>query len=499
MSASREKRSRQAQEPDAAAKQTQPKKSNGKLYAVVGIIVAIAAVALLVWNSNFFQNRSAAVTINGVDYHPADVQYYYSNALQYQAYYALMGASEFDAGKSPKDQIYDEATGTTWHDMFLDQAVITLIQDVALATEAEKAGHTLSASAQAELDSLMTSLDANWRSSGYADRNAYLRANYGSTMDYDKFVKILERTVLASDYADAQYASYSFDQAELDAYYNEHKPELDSYTVSQFLFQANAPADAADPAAALEQAKAEAKAIAEEVLAKVKKGADPQKLSEEYADKITYSYISTKRIGASVNTEYADWFFDDARKVGDSILVEYEGASETSYNYCVAVFEGREQDNDPTANVRHILVSAGTDPSEQDYETAKIAAEALLEVWKSGDKSEALFAQMAVDNSADASSASSGGLLNVSEYSGYVDTFTDWSLDPARKSGDTGIIQNTGSATKGYHVMYFVDWNEPFWSIYASSALLEQAFSYWGSSILENYEAENGSGLDYVG
>lgn len=72
------------------------------------------------------------------------------------------------------------------------------------------------------------------------------------------------------------------------------------------------------------------------------------------------------------------------------------------------------------------------------------------------------FAQLAQENSADTSSASNGGLLQyVSPHSGYVDTFTQWSLDPSRQPGDTGIIQNTGSSVKGYHIMYFAGWGRP--------------------------------------
>ena len=41
------------------------------LYGVVGGVIAVLAIALLVWDSGFFQKRSTAVTIDGEDFGPA--------------------------------------------------------------------------------------------------------------------------------------------------------------------------------------------------------------------------------------------------------------------------------------------------------------------------------------------------------------------------------------------------------------------------------------------
>lgn len=115
--------------------------------------------------------------------------------------------------------------------------------------------------------------------------------------------------------------------------------------------------------------------------------------------------------------------------------MEYAGGSSESYNYCVALFHDRVRDDAPTAEVRHILIGAADaniTPTEEQYEQAKAKAEELLAQWEAGDATEDSFAQLAQENSADTSSASNGGLLQyVSPYSGYVDTFTQWSLDPA--------------------------------------------------------------------
>ena len=132
-------------------------------------------------------------------------------------------------------------------------------------------------------------------------------------------------------------------------------------------------------------------------------------------------------------------------------------------------------------------------------EEAKAKAEELLAQWEAGDATEDSFAQLAQENSADTSSASNGGLLQyVSPYSGYVDTFTQWSLDPSRQPGDTGIIQNTGSSVKGYHIMYFAGWDDPVWAVSAKSALNNEQYSQWAEKLASACTVTRGSGLKYV-
>ena len=60
------------------------------LYSAIGIIVAVAAVVLLVWNSGLLQRNLTAVSINGEKYTAADVQYYYNSVYSsYASQYAF--------------------------------------------------------------------------------------------------------------------------------------------------------------------------------------------------------------------------------------------------------------------------------------------------------------------------------------------------------------------------------------------------------------------------
>ena len=516
MSASKKKQARKEQAPEsvnetrlqqqAAAKKDGP---SGALYGVVAAAVVVVIAALLVWNSNFFQNRAAAVTINGTDYTAADVGFHYASVRQTQAYYAMYGMSNFDYTTSAKDQVYNAEDGTTWHDYLLDLAVTSLTQEVALITEAEKAGMTLSEDGQASVDSSLKSLETSWITAGYSNRDSYLRATYGTTMTYDKYVECLNRSALANEFYNSQANSYTYSQDELNAYYAEHEDELDAYILTQYIFQASVPTyddegnaiemTDEEKTTALEDAKVEAQANAEALYQRLLAGEDAAKLNEEYTDSLYSSYVSQRLLGSSVNSEYFDWAADPARQDGDVLLLDYQGGSDTTHNYCVVRLEDRYQDTQPSANIRHILISAGTAPTDEEYAEAQAKAEELLQQWKDGGASEDAFAQLAVENSADSGSAANGGLLNVTGYEGYGEAFTNWALDPTHQVGDTGLVKNDFSQTKGYHIMYYAGEGDPYWMQSVESMLINEDLAVWQEELFSSYTAETGSGLKYVG
>lgn len=178
-------------------------------------------------------------------------------------------------------------------------------------------------------------------------------------------------------------------------------------------------------------------------------------------------------MGSTVNSEYSEWAYNSARRPGDITLVEYAGGSSESYNYCVALFHDRVRDDAPTADVRHILIGAADaniTPTEEQYEQAKAKAEELLAQWEAGDATEDSFAQLAQENSADTSSASNGGCSSMSLLTPAMWTpLPSGPWTPSRQPGDTGIIQNTGSSVKGYHIMYFAGWDDPVWAVSAKT------------------------------
>ena len=205
------------------------------LYGVVGGVIAVLAIALLVWDSGFFQKRSTAVTIDGEDFGPAVVQYYYQQAYVNAYYGAMMGASTFDPNTDPADQMYDEEKGQTWRDYLLEQGIDQLTQVTMLCHAAEEAGYSMTALDESYLQLQLDSLDRSWRTSGnYANLKSYLKTNYGTFMDEDTFRGIAADRVLASSYQQSHQDSLTYSDEEVNAYYAEHTNDLDTFGYSVF-------------------------------------------------------------------------------------------------------------------------------------------------------------------------------------------------------------------------------------------------------------------------
>ena len=488
-------------------KKAQEEKHSNVKYAVVGVLSVVLVAFLLVWNTGIIQRNAAAVTVDGEKYSAADVQYYLRS---------LMLQNGISSTSSLKSMTMNSTTGETMYDYLKSQAVERLVTCAALDKQAGEEGFAMSDDTQTQVDDQLKQLEEQWVSAGYQSRDAFIRANYGPYMTYDRLVELFTRDMRVSEYSTQFSDSLSYSDTDYEKYYQENANTLDEYTLTQFVFNATVDTVDADgnaiemtddeKAAALEQAKTEKQAQAQELQAKLEAGEDPAQLAQEYADQLTGDpSVSQVMSGSSVaSASYAQWVQDTARQKGDVTLSEYD-AGPSSYYYYVVRFEGRARNDENTATVRHILVAAEQDegasePTEDQYAAAKTKAEELLEQWKSGPATQESFAELAKANSADTGSAADGGLItDIYSGSGYVSTFTDWALDAARRPGDTGIVQNTGSSVKGWHIMYFVGRDgDPVWKLTAKTAMENNDYTTWQNAAKEKVSYTTGLGLKFV-
>lgn len=516
MSASREKKSRQGVQARGGEKQ-QESRGRTVLYTLIGIVAVIAVVAILVVNSGVLENMSPAVTINGTDYAVSELRYYYNQVYSQEYSKSIYGMSSFDPSQSPKDQIYDQESGQTWADYFLEQSKTQLVQSLALSQAAQEEGMTLSQENQDSVKSAVTKVNAAWASNGYTSADAYLKVAYGKGMTMEKYTQLLERDYLARQYATEYSDSITYTQEELEGYYEKNASTLDTYRLSSFTFRASVPQQTdeegntvtltqEEQTQALESAKEEAKKLAEEFQAALESGEDAQALADEYAGKelpdgVSFSSnIAYTTTGNYLSDLYADWA-KDQRTQGDLTLVEQDNTS--SYSYYVVRFEDRYREDTPTVDMRTILVAAETDtetgePTQEQYDAAKAEAEDLLEQWQSGEATEDSFAQLAQENSADTGSSSNGGLYSQVAPGDMVDTVDQWLFDPSRKSGDVGLVQNTESSTKGWHLLYYVGQDDPTWMLDARDAMRSADLQSWLDELESAYQVVDGGSLKYV-
>ena len=529
MSASREKKQRQSagqnltQKELKEAKEAQAAKRKSILYWVIGVVVVILVAALLIWNSNFFQNRATAVTVNGHNFTAGEVEYYYNSAYQqeYQLYYystmGITGLTNFNPATDPKDQYVDEEQTQTYYDYFMESALDALTQVAALTDAAEKDGFSLelSESGKETYDSTISSMKDNATTSGYSYAS-YLQAIYGSHMTTGIYESCLKRAIMLTEYQQAHQDTLTYTDEDYTTYYDENKDSIDTFSYEVAFLSGSAPSTTDEDGNTVEATEEEktaameaAKANADKLMADVEAGGDFAELADTYVQEDSANtFRSTETSGSSLSTTYGDWLKDTARAEGDINVFE------STSGYYVVRFLDRYLDETPTADIRHILVKAeltqeddpatedvdeSTIPTDEAMEAAKAEAESLLAQWEAGDKTAESFGELAKANSDDSGSASNGGLYTQVEEGQMVDTFNDWIFDSEHTEGDTGLVENTNSGMYGWHVMYFQAWNDPSWKINAKSSFQNDDMTSWIESITEGYEAVKADGFKYVG
>ena len=157
--------------------------------------------------------------------------------------------------------------------------------------------------------------------------------------------------------------------------------------------------------------------------------------------------------------EYFDSLYLNMNFSDEEITAYYEENAdliESSY--------GINMDSGKLIDVRHILVmpkseSGSTEYTDAEWEACRVAAEEILNQWKSGAADEDYFAQLATEKTEDPGSQTTGGLYTGVYEGQMVTEFNDWCFDVTRQYGDTGLVRTS----YGYHVMFFVDGQEQWY------------------------------------
>ena len=540
MSASREKQNRQAAsgqaDPKTAreAQQRREEKRTNLLYGVIAAAVLVAVIASFVWRSDFIPKTTTAATIDGEKYTAAEVEYYYQTAYrnfvsnsQYSYFLSYLGLNtnatlksqsinstaaamlgielpDADAEGEEADSEADPLapTGMTWHDYFLDEALdnMRVIQAALKAAEAE--GFQYPAGVQAQYDDNMDALKAVAAASGISV-SQYLKGNFGAGVTEKVYGEQLMRVLRYSAYADAYQDSLTYSDSELEEAYGADRNTYDhvSYEVVSFSGAAESTTDdegntveptEEEAAAALEAAQD----LAQTVLDGFQDGGD----LEELANENDGTYSKNENGTYSAGSVMSEWLYDSTRKSGDASTL-----ADGTVQY-VVVFHDRFRDENPTIDIRHILVSLGTGSiaeGEEGYEDqqaqlkadAHAKAEELLAQWQSGEATEDSFAALALKESADGSKYDGG--LYTEVYQGQMVTeFNDWCFDTARQSGDTGVVDTQ----YGSHVMYFSGVNAARWQTQVAANLRTEAYAAWEEDLVKDVTVQRSeSGLKHIG
>lgn len=491
MSASTKKKLRKEQVTQVMTERQQKEQAEArKTKTLTASFVIIIAVVFCIcigtlsatWIAKFglFERMTTAATIGDHKLNSITMNYFFYDAIdtEYKNLQETYGeyASSFmqvDLSKPLDEQKYDE-TGKTWADHYLDTALENAHAIYAMYDKAQAENFQLSEELKTAIDNNIMQMEWQAMFSGL-DTNGLLRMVYGNGANEKTYREYKTIQAVASAYYQAHQDSLKYDDAAIRAYEADHFNDFSFYTFNSYSLNYSAflPADVKTEDATEEQ-KAAARTAAEAAANELAKATTVEELDaaiaaleiNKDAETTPKSSVNKDVAHTELYTEYAEWLSASDRVLGNvkafpSKTTDAEG-NEVITAYYVLMFQSRNDNLDPLANVRHILINfeggttdenGQTTYSDEEKATAKSKAEALLQQWKDGEATEESFIALVKDNTGDTASAETGGLYeDIYKTANYEAAFLNWSVDTSRETGDTGIVETS----YGYHIMYYV-------------------------------------------
>ncbi len=514
MSASDKKKLRREQ--NAAAMTERQKKElkeakKLKTYTLSFVVVMVLVLAIFV---GLFVRTPIAGAINRGTHaanigtnalSTVDLTYFYVDAISnhYSTYYNQYGDSAYlyaqimegvNFTQSLSQQTKDEETKQTWADYYIEEALKNAQQTYALYEKAlADKDFKLDEADQDYLDELEDYMKATASYSGASSVSAYLRSRYCAGANMDNYRKYTEVSLIASEYYNAHRDSLEYKDEDYRTYEKDKMKEYSSYTyavyeitASKYLTGGTVTKDEngketttysdAEKQASVDAAKKDAEALTvatNNSVAVLNTAIQALPINKDVKDAKATEYTDYLYDRIS-NEDIRKWLTDDARKAGDITFIEKSTTTKgedgkevkTVTGYTVILSTEQNENLMKLQNVRHILVKfkGGTTDSntgtttytEAEKATAKASAQALLDQYLAGEKTEAAFEKLAKEKTEDTGSKANGGLYEDIYPGQMVQTFNDWCFDSTRQPGDTGLVETE----YGYHVMYYVSADE---------------------------------------
>ena len=446
-----------------------------KVVAIVLVVAIVGFAGFEILDSTGVINRAAtALKVGNTKVSAAEFNYYYSmafnevanQAYQYEQAYGYNPLG-FDSSLPPDEQEStqkdEDGNVLTWDAVLKDRAVSIAQQTVGYYNEAVAAGTKLTEDQKSEINETIETYRTQAAENNYS-LNAFLKTYFGAGFNEKAFVKQLEMELLAQNFTDAKQKEVS-DAITDETVAAEYKANQKKYDYADVRYYSLAFKTLTKNEGETDDAlKARQKAENDKLIAAAKdiaaKATDENALIEAVKaynnskEDTTKKLIATSydSLSSAVGADGADWAFAAGRKAGEVNTF----AGEKSANI---IFVIKPAYTSNSVSVRHCLVEFEAKDENNVTDAEKQAANKIAnDLLKGlGDKvTEDAFSKMVKENTADTASAETGGLYeNIRISDSFVENFEKWSFDPARKAGDTGIVETE----YGYHIMYFVSDN----------------------------------------
>ncbi len=480
---------------------------------IVGIVVGVAAVLAITFGllSYFgvFAKTLTAVKVGDknisavvLDCAYAQVKnQVYSASQQYSEQYNYSFYSQDTPSTDPC--VYDQEK--TWGEYF-EESAKELVQDVYTFKDAE--GNELTEDQIKEIDESISSLSESAEENGYS-LNAYLLASYGNGVTEKVLRTWLEDCYKAENAKEhiSEVYEEGLKDSDIQQYYKDniqnyktagikyYQFTIDTSSVSEKLENdelTNAQIDKI-VASAAKTVKADADKIYNSVKANPSKFAslvsayDKKNGGEgKTSDDVTASGLVSNMSG--IGTSAQQWVASGASK-GSLKLVYSADYENKIFSYDLVLIETQAKVFN-TINVRHILIQPESESgsetyTDEEWAAAKTKAEEIYAQWKK-NPTEENFSSLVADNSADTGSTDNGGLYENVKPGDMVTEFNDWCFASGRKPGDHAIVKTD----YGYHIMYFVKANGPFWKTDIPEQMSSEYLETTVNNTLESKEHE---------
>ena len=144
--------------------------------------------------------------------------------LDYYGYY--LDSIGVDITVPLSEQVYDEATGMTYQQMFLDNALKSWHRYAVLLQLSQDDSFTLTQEQQAEMDAFKTRLEELCEEYKYTDIEEFVDKEFFPGSSLEAYLKYNRVSFTALAYYDTLYESLMPTDAELEAYFTEHEGDF---------------------------------------------------------------------------------------------------------------------------------------------------------------------------------------------------------------------------------------------------------------------------------
>lgn len=465
----------QRRQQEKAREDREKKVGTGVLVAVL-VVLAVFVLSFPI-RSMITLNRTY-ISVNGEKLTEVEYDYYYYTAMNnfantYSAYLSYFG---LDLSGDLSQQSYSNTL--SWKDHFDELAVENIKLSKSLKADAEAAGFTYDVAE--DYERFVTQQQAAAEAAGMSFRE-YLQSAFGPYATLERIKPCVEDALYVAAYHDKLSDDMIPGDEEIQAVYEGDTASYDSVDYRVLTFNAELPTeptDLADPDAEpleegqtytpsdaeVEKAMKDAKALADEAVKTVKTKGD----------------LIENVLQSAASTTVREWLFDDARKAGDTVVLE----DETGHRYYCLAFEKRYRDETATADVR-IMVASEEEEAQEIYEA-----------WKGGEATEESFIALCDGEYYDYAVADGGLIEGFAPTEDIYEELLDWIFAEGRAKGDCEVVTVPETAS---FVVYYAGEGRPQWYLTIRNNLRSQALDEYTTALTEKCEVSDPAGhLNYI-